>query len=236
MRWRAGVPDVAKGGCCPRLIRILTSDSEFYSLTRQFNRFLKSASDRFVIDAVPSEPLASFPDRFVAQAHTTPYDIVYSSHVTYNRQQTLIPDVGDFVRRVREAVLQAWQRYPRQQRDHSFGVGLPSLRPRPSENPREPELDPHPSLAPTLRGDHNPVICIDGYHSFAAFPFSLKTAVAHCFYLSGFLKHAASGANCCFMTVPPSVTLQPQLTGWLADLSVLSPGTYSKGVTSLLGP
>ena len=67
-------------------------------------------------------------------------------------------------------------------------------------------------------------IVVDGYHAFAAVPQELRAIGGLCFFVGGFLKHAGAGANCCFMTVPPGAKLEPVVTGWLADPSVLGPG------------
>lgn len=48
-----------------RRIRILTSDTEFYSFTRQTMRFAE-ASSRFVVDCIEAEPAESFVQRCVA--------------------------------------------------------------------------------------------------------------------------------------------------------------------------
>jgi hypothetical protein len=56
---------------------VLTTDTEFYSLTRQLNRFAEMRSDRIVIESVPIEPLASFPARFAARAASDAFDFVY---------------------------------------------------------------------------------------------------------------------------------------------------------------
>ena len=42
---------------------------------------------------------------------------------------------------------------------------------------------------------------------------------------SGFLKHVGAGANCAFMLTPKGTKLEPLMTGWLADPSVLQPGS-----------
>jgi hypothetical protein len=52
-----------------------------------------------------------------------------------------------------------------------------------------------------------------------------------CIYISGVLKHIGAGANLAFAVIPPSLSnIRPLLTGWLADVSVLSAG--SEGVSA----
>ena len=41
----------------------------------------------------------------------------------------------------------------------------------------------------------------------------------------GLLKHVGCGANAAFMTLPTRQRLRPAFTGWLADYSVLAPGS-----------
>lgn len=41
----------------------------------------------------------------------------------------------------------------------------------------------------------------------------------------GLLKHVGCGANAAFMSLPAQLRLRPVVTGWLADDSVLAPGS-----------
>lgn len=43
------------------------------------------------------------------------------------------------------------------------------------------------------------------------------------------------GANCAFMTLPKRLGVRPLLTGWLADPSVLSPGSAGIQIGSEVG-
>ena len=61
--------------------RILTTDSEFHSCSRQLTR-LEERGD-VTIDRIPSEPFGSFAERF-CQAAQHDYDMVYLSHVFFN--------------------------------------------------------------------------------------------------------------------------------------------------------
>lgn len=64
-----------------RPIRILTSDSEFHSFTRQTARL---AEDELVmLTRVPAEPFGSFVDRFAVAARDG-HDIAFVSHVFFN--------------------------------------------------------------------------------------------------------------------------------------------------------
>lgn len=72
-----------------------------------------------------------------------------------------------------------------------------------------------------------PLVIIDGYHAFCALPISLtEEAAGKCCYIGGFLKHAGSGPNCAFLTIPRHLAIsaiRPLFTGWIADPSVLLP-------------
>lgn len=43
--------------------------------------------------------------------------------------------------------------------------------------------------------------------------------------IRGLLKHVGCGANAAFMSLPAALRLRPVATGWLADESVLAPGS-----------
>ncbi|CAN5886700.1 aminotransferase class V-fold PLP-dependent enzyme [soil metagenome] len=63
----------------PQPFRVLTSDSEFHSFSRQAARW---EEDGVVVDRVPAEPFGTFPERFMA-AHDG-HDLVFMSHVHFN--------------------------------------------------------------------------------------------------------------------------------------------------------
>ncbi|SCY88296.1 aminotransferase class V-fold PLP-dependent enzyme [Microvirga guangxiensis] len=69
--------------CFPidRPIRILTSDGEFHSFTRQIARL--EEDNAVSVTRVPVEPLASFEDRFCSAANDS-YDLVFVSQVFFN--------------------------------------------------------------------------------------------------------------------------------------------------------
>lgn len=84
-----------------------------------------------------------------------------------------------------------------------------------------------PDLVRRLRAVVGPevLLIVDGYHGFCAVPTDLGQVAGECCYVAGMLKHAGCGANCAFMTLPARLDLKPVLTGWLADPSVLAPGS-----------
>ena len=69
--------------CFPaeRPVRILTSDGEFHSFSRQVARL--EEDEAVAVTRVPVEPITSFEDRFCAAAGE-PYDLVFVSQVFFN--------------------------------------------------------------------------------------------------------------------------------------------------------
>lgn len=66
--------------------RILTSDSEFHSFTRQIARL---EEDKLVaVERVAAEPFASFPERFASAARRGGHDLVFVSQVFFNSAAT----------------------------------------------------------------------------------------------------------------------------------------------------
>lgn len=70
--------------CLPikKKVRVLTTDSEFYSFDRQINRFAEE--EDFEVEKVAVEPFSSFEERFLKEAVTGNYDLVFFSHVFFN--------------------------------------------------------------------------------------------------------------------------------------------------------
>ena len=62
--------------------RILTSDSEFHSFTRQIARLEEEGL--VAVERIPAEPFASFGERFASAARCGPYDLVFVSQVFFN--------------------------------------------------------------------------------------------------------------------------------------------------------
>jgi len=70
--------------CFPadRPIRLLTTDSEFYSFRRQMVRM---AEDNIVVPhIVATDPIESFTGRFIDAANSAEFDLIYLSHVFFN--------------------------------------------------------------------------------------------------------------------------------------------------------
>jgi kynureninase len=80
--------------------RILTSDSEFHSFTRQIARL---EEDGLVsVERIAAEPFKSFPDRFAAAARRGGHDLVFVSQVFFNSAATSGP-LDDIVGAVPDA-------------------------------------------------------------------------------------------------------------------------------------
>jgi len=68
--------------CLPTPARILTTDSEFHSFARQARRLEEAGLA--VIQRVPAEPFATFPERLLQAADRGGHDLVLFSHVHFN--------------------------------------------------------------------------------------------------------------------------------------------------------
>jgi selenocysteine lyase/cysteine desulfurase len=79
--------------------RILTSDSEFHSFTRQIARLEEDGL--VAVERIAAEPLASFPQRFASAARRGGHDLVFVSQVFFNSAGTsgaiddIVGAVGD---------------------------------------------------------------------------------------------------------------------------------------------
>ncbi|MEO8183920.1 MAG: aminotransferase class V-fold PLP-dependent enzyme, partial [Deltaproteobacteria bacterium] len=79
--------------CLAPPVRILTSDSEFLSAARQFQRLEEDGLAR--VTRVPAEPFASFPERFASAARAA-HELVFLSHVFFNSGY-VVPDLEALV-------------------------------------------------------------------------------------------------------------------------------------------
>ena len=76
-----------------RVPRVLTTDSEFHSFTRQVTRL---AEDGLLeLEIVPTAPFDNFQSRF-AEAAARPHDLVFCSHVFFN-SGFVVPDLAALV-------------------------------------------------------------------------------------------------------------------------------------------
>jgi kynureninase len=68
--------------CLPRPVRVLTTDSEFHSFSRQVRRLEEERLAH--VERVHAEPFATFPERFAAAAGRGGHHLVFASHVHFN--------------------------------------------------------------------------------------------------------------------------------------------------------
>jgi kynureninase len=78
-------------------LRILTTDSEFYSFARQAERL--EELERVQITRVPTEPFGTFSERFAAAASGAEHELVYFSQVFFN-SGFVVADLAALVRAV----------------------------------------------------------------------------------------------------------------------------------------
>ncbi|MFZ3231174.1 MAG: aminotransferase class V-fold PLP-dependent enzyme [Pseudobdellovibrio sp.] len=80
-------------------IRILTTDSEFYSFDRQIDRL---AEDKKVsVDKVVAESLIDFEERFIQKLKSNSYDMVFISQVFFNSGYAL-PNIEKIVKAIQD--------------------------------------------------------------------------------------------------------------------------------------
>ena len=80
--------------CLEPPLRILTTDAEFHSFSRQARRLEEDG--RAVVERVPAEPFATFPDRLADAAAVGGHQLVFFSQVHFNSGYVL-PDVAAVV-------------------------------------------------------------------------------------------------------------------------------------------
>lgn len=76
-------------------LKVLTTDSEFYSFQRQIKRLAELANVEVV--QIPTEPFASFTERFTAAAAHAEYQLIFCSQVFFNSGYA-IADLPAFVK------------------------------------------------------------------------------------------------------------------------------------------
>jgi selenocysteine lyase/cysteine desulfurase len=63
-------------------IKVLTTDSEFYSFERQINRLTELPNIQ--VDKISTQDFATFEDRFIEKIKSEEYDLIFFSHVFFN--------------------------------------------------------------------------------------------------------------------------------------------------------
>lgn len=85
--------------CFDPPVRVLSTDSEFHSFTRQSRRWEEEGLA--IVDRVPSEPYETFADRFTAEARSGVHDLIYLSQVFYD-SGFVVPNLDRIVSSVSE--------------------------------------------------------------------------------------------------------------------------------------
>lgn len=85
--------------CIEPPVRVLTTDAEFHSFTRQSRRWEEEGLA--IVDRVPAEPFDSFAERFTREARAGVHDLVYLSQVFYDSGY-VVPDLDRIVSAVSE--------------------------------------------------------------------------------------------------------------------------------------
>lgn len=92
-------------------IKILTTDSEFYSFKRQINR-LKEEGEIEVVE-VPTAPIKTFSKRFIKELESQKFSLVFVSHVFFNSGM-IFPDLEEVINKTPQESLFVLDAY------HSF--------------------------------------------------------------------------------------------------------------------
>lgn len=187
------------GSPVPKPLRVLTTDTEFYSIVRQLNRLTEAGLVE--VQTVAAEPADDFQQRCcaavaAATAAGQQYDVLYVSQTTYLTQQTLIPSIPALVKGVQQAAATAaatgapsMPAQQEQQVQHGTGVEQQQVRPWPAGQP---------------------LLIVDGYHGYCALPTNLGEVEEECCYVAGLLKHAGTiGHSLRWLTVQKWVCLSP---------------------------
>jgi selenocysteine lyase/cysteine desulfurase len=85
--------------CLEPPVRVLTTDSEFHSLTRQLKRWEEEGLA--IVDRVPAEPFETFSDRFTREARAGVHDLIFLSEVFFN-SGFVVPDLDRIVSSISE--------------------------------------------------------------------------------------------------------------------------------------
>ena len=78
-------------------IRVLTTDSEFHSFSRQLSRW--EEEDIVIVKKIEAEPFESFTERFSSEAGNGDYDIIFLSQVFFN-SGLIVQEIDKIVRSV----------------------------------------------------------------------------------------------------------------------------------------
>ena len=85
--------------CFDPPVRVLSTDSEFHSFTRQSRRWEEEGLA--IVDRVTAQPFATFADRFTAEARSGAHDLIYLSQVFFD-SSFVVPELDRIVSSVSE--------------------------------------------------------------------------------------------------------------------------------------
>lgn len=85
--------------CFEPPVRMLATDSEFHSFTRQSRRWEEEGLA--IVDRVPARPFDTFADRFTTEARSGSHDLIYLSHVLFD-SGFVVPEIDRIVSSVSE--------------------------------------------------------------------------------------------------------------------------------------
>jgi kynureninase len=80
--------------CLEPPVRVLSTDSEFHSFTRQSRRWEEAGLA--IVDRVPAEPFDTFSERFTREARAGAHDLIYLSQVFYD-SGFVVPELDQIV-------------------------------------------------------------------------------------------------------------------------------------------
>lgn len=80
--------------CLEPPVRVLSTDSEFHSFTRQSRRWEESGLA--LVDRIPAQPFESFPERFTREMRAGVHDLIYLSQVFYD-SGFVVPEIDRVV-------------------------------------------------------------------------------------------------------------------------------------------
>jgi selenocysteine lyase/cysteine desulfurase len=80
--------------CLEPPVRVLSTDSEFHSFTRQSRRWEEAGLA--IVDRVPAEPFDTFAQRFTREARAGAHDLIYLSQVFYD-SGFVVPELDQIV-------------------------------------------------------------------------------------------------------------------------------------------
>lgn len=85
--------------CLEPPVRVLSTDSEFHSFTRQSRRWEEEGLA--IVDRVPAEPFDSFAERFTREARAGVHDLIFLSEVFFN-SGFVVPGIDRIVSSISE--------------------------------------------------------------------------------------------------------------------------------------